>query len=231
MPTHNKRALLRLNGLVTDDFPFDKRWSDDELALNVMEQLPLNLSMHRIRFVKGSYGVLTPINLANDLPLTGERLLRVVGQGCVYAQVVARNNVVGEATSTRSINDEDEIGTENVRSDTSQPPLSEQASYDARENVRSDILPRSVSEETNYDIRETISDTLQPSQSRTTSSDDIYSTIRAIFPQVPDETLRACAVDHNEVESAIEAVLNREISLEQMVNEMKKRLIRKTRSQ
>ena len=224
MPTHNKRALLRLNGLVTDDFPFDKRWSDDELALNVMEQLPLNLSMHRIRFVKGSYGVLTPINLANDLTLTGERLLRVVGQGCVYAQVVARNNVVGEATSTRSINDEDEIGTENIRSFTSQPPLSEQASYDAIENVRSDILPRSVSEETNYDVRETISDTLQPSQSRTTSSDDIYSTIRAIFPQVPFETLRACAVDNNEVESAIEAVLNREISLEQMVNEMKNKV-------
>ena len=194
MPTHNKRALLRLNGLVTDDFPFDKRWSDDELALNVMEQLPLNLSMHRIGFVKGSYGMITPINLANDLPLTCERLLRVVGQGCVYAQEVARNNVVGEATSTCSINDEDEIGTENVRSDTSRPPLSEQASYD---------------------VRETISATLQPSQSRTTNSDDIHLTIRTIFPQVPDETLRACAVDNNEVESAIDTVLNREISLEQ----------------
>lgn len=204
MPTHSKRASLRLNGLVTDDFPFDKRWLDDELALNVMEQLPLNLSMHRIRFVKGSYGALTPINLANDLPLTCETLMRVVGQGCVYAQVVARNNVVGEATLTRSISDKDEIGIENARSDTFQPPVSEEARYDVRENIRS------------Y--------TVQPSQSITTNSNDIYSTIRTIFPQVPDDTLRACAVDNNEVETAVEAVLNRETSLEQIVHEMKNKV-------
>lgn len=109
VPTHSKRAALRLQGLIVDEFPFDKRWDDQELLLNAMEQLPLRFSMHRIRFVKASYGTITPINLPNGMHLSGERLLRIAGQGSVYAQILPRENDASNSTSTQSMQQHQEL--------------------------------------------------------------------------------------------------------------------------
>ena len=48
VPTHHNRSILMMQGLIIDEFPFDRSWPYDELLLNAMEQLPISLSMHRI---------------------------------------------------------------------------------------------------------------------------------------------------------------------------------------
>ena len=101
--THSKRAALRLQGLIVDEFPFDQRWEDEELLLNVMEQLPMRFSMNRIRFVKVSYAAITPINLASGMRLSGERLLRIAGEGAVYAQILPRECDGSNSASTQSV--------------------------------------------------------------------------------------------------------------------------------
>ena len=45
--------------------------------------------VHRIRdikFVKACYGKISDFNLPSGVPLSGERLLRMSGQGCIYVQ-------------------------------------------------------------------------------------------------------------------------------------------------
>ena len=226
VPTHRRRAQLRVAGLITDEFPFDKRWPDDELLLNVMEQLPLNLASRRLRFVKASYGSLAPINLANGVPLTCERLLRISGQGAVYAQLLPRENDRSNFTHTVvGVDESDEEEEEdNVTStgNADQEPLPQSFSNISRPSPeqldgtnRSSPIPVSTqvsAASSSYDA------------DYRTDPNEIYLAIKGIFPDTSDELLRACANQHTHVREAVDAVLNCDTSMSSIVEEMKKRI-------
>lgn len=86
IPTHLKRANLREAGLVIDQFPFNKSWDEDDLKLNILEQIPVVHRIRDIKFVKACYGKISDFNLPSGVALSGERLLRMTGQGCIYVQ-------------------------------------------------------------------------------------------------------------------------------------------------
>ena len=97
-----------MQGLVIDEFPFDKRWNEDEVKLNVIEQLPLTYAIRDICFRKASYNTLTSINLPNGVNLSCERLLQIAGQGAVYAQKVpdlSLNDLPTPSSADREINE------------------------------------------------------------------------------------------------------------------------------
>ena len=108
VPTHQKRVDLHMQGLVIDEFPFDKRWNEDEVKLNIIEQLPLTHAIRDICFRKASNNTLTSINLPNGVNLSCEWLLRITGQGAVYAQKVpdlSLNDLPMPSSADREINE------------------------------------------------------------------------------------------------------------------------------
>ena len=207
IPTHHKRAKLRMEGLITDEYPFDKRWSDDELLLNVREQLPLSLSMHRLRFVKASFGTLTPIKLADGVPLTCKRLLRISGQGAVYAQVLPTSNDQINAGHTAVNDNEDGETTDNLTV-IHAPELLQQSYSSASDSTLSGAINDSTASTTSVEI----------------DSNEIYSAIKGIFPDTPDELLRQCANENSDIHGAVDAVLNGDKSLSEIMDEVKKRI-------
>ena len=205
-------------------FPFDKQWPDDELLLNVMEQLPLNLASRRLRFVKASYGSLAPINMANGVPLTCERLLRISGQGAVYAQLLPRENDRSNFTHTAVGLDKSEEEEDNVTStgNADEEPLPQSFSNISRP------LPEQL-DRTNRSSPIPVSTQVSATSSSydadyRTDPNEIYLTIKRIFPDTCDELLRACANQHTHVREAVDAVLNSDTSMSSIVEEMKKRI-------
>lgn len=225
VPTHSRRAQLRVAGLIIDEFPFDKRWPDDELLLNVMEQLPLNLATRRLRFVKASYGSLAPINLANGVPLTCERLLRISGQGAIYAQLLPRENDRSNSTHTaiHQVDDsEEEDNATSIIGNSDAEPLPQSYSTISRPSTvqlggtnRSSPLPVSTQESA---ASSSCDDDYR------TDPNEIYLAIKGIFPDSSDELLRACANEHTHIREAVDAVLNYDTSLSSILEEMKKRV-------
>eukprot|EP00794_Sanderia_malayensis_P004181 gene4181-4737_t len=206
VPTHRRRAALCLEGLVVDEFPFDKRWDDNELLLNVMDQLPLRLAMYGIRFVKASYGAIAPINLANGIRLSGERLLRIAGQGAVYAQVVPRESDPSNATSTES---NSAYANEELASSSSSVNMGE-------EECEQEICS-SFSMQTPSDDGVCVeSAPVDPNE----IARGIWSAIRPIFPNMSEEVLQKCVEGCTTAESAVDAVLSCELSIDTVMKQM-----------
>ena len=241
VPTHRARAELRLQGLVIDEFVFDKRWDEDEVLLNVMEQLPLTLSMCRVRFVKASYGTLTPINLPQGSSLTCECLLCITGQGAVYVQLQPSDNHSLNETSTIT-HPEEMLATQIVppprgslpaqsEDEDSRPSTSHQMSSFSMPPPRGPLPAQSEDEDS------------RPSTSHQTSSfsmpdiedcarlphvedpEEIFAKIKAMFADRPVDLLRHYACESDTSEQAIEKILdNQDVTLKSVLQDLTNRV-------
>ena len=213
MPTHSRRADLRLQGLVVDDLPFDKRWNAEDLLLHVMEQLPTTLSAHRVQFLKASYGSLTPVNLPDGAALSCDRLLRIVGQASIYVQVVPREPSSGSSTTTHKEEErEEEDGiVENIAVSSE--------TIGAMQNAR---------DPTSLTLASYSSPAIEVHESTSAASEqtDVLTALTAIFPNRPERALRECASHSDSVESAVAAMLDRDQPIDSIMEELQERVDR-----
>lgn len=228
VPTYRARADLRLQGLVIDDFVFDKRWEEDELRLNVTEQLPISLSTRHVMFVKASYGTLTPINLPQGSSLTCECLLRITGQGAVYVQLRPSNNHSSNATSTIT-QPEEMLGTQPTREslptqsddESSRPSTSRQASLPTQSEDESSRP--STSHQASYFSVTDVEDST--GMSSVEDPEEIFAKIRVMFADKPVDLLRQYAYDSENSEQAIEKILDtQDVTLKSILEDLTKRV-------
>ena len=192
LPSHQKRADLREQGLIIDEFPINRQWDEDDLCLHILEEIPIVHGIRKIKFMKGSYGKLSPFNLPSTVTLNGERLIRMSGQGAIYAQQIPDDNVTNvgneHALTEHPIQSADEI---DQRNESSCPVIDLSDPRPGPSSAPDEPLCRS----------------------KPTTPIDILKSVKAMFANINENYLEEVANASESTEEAVDILLNKELSV------------------
>eukprot|EP00794_Sanderia_malayensis_P020842 gene20842-22885_t len=86
VPNHGSRLKLETRGLVVHEFPISRSWDANELRNQIQKHLPDDSFL--FEYMKACYETLVTPKLANGVQISGDLLVRLVGQGCIYVRTL-----------------------------------------------------------------------------------------------------------------------------------------------
>lgn len=217
VPTHHWRTQLRADGLILDQFQLNRRWSENETKHQIIDKLPHAHRIADIKFMKASYGKLTDFNLQDEVPLTCDRLLRLSGQGAIYAQCIDKfpnsieeDNEEEDNAEKGSINGEDAFDLELLET-VETPPI----------NGPSMDGPCASLSRPTLDDEDPCTSTANDSEKEPSFFEKL-STLQIMFPNHERDTLEDILRKADNLEEAADLVLQTNLSLESLLNQIQR---------
>eukprot|EP00112_Aurelia_sp_Birch-Aquarium-sp1_P018322 Seg4355.5 transcript_id=Seg4355.5/GoldUCD/mRNA.D3Y31 product="hypothetical protein" protein_id=Seg4355.5/GoldUCD/D3Y31 len=86
VPSHGSHLKLETRGFVIHEFPICRSWDADKLRNQIEKHLPNEYCL--FEYMKACYGTLVTPKLADGVKMSGDILVRLVGQGCIYVRTL-----------------------------------------------------------------------------------------------------------------------------------------------